>query len=225
MNAVTNAQVWHRWLSHINKRSLELVNRKNGNGVAFDGSIADCDVCAVGKSHQLAHPKKANHAAINAPFQLGYGDLIGPFKPTAHVEYKFVSKITDQFTKWTAVYLLCSKDQARVSLQLFVTSTVIPLGKRIIRWRADKGGEFMGDEFKYYCLGTDITQQFAATNTPQQTGVSKRIRRTLCGMVRCMLGASELPPFLWGELMMTASYLCNRIPHSALKMKTPYTML
>ena len=58
---------------------------------------------------------------------------MGPFKPTAHGGFKFVSKITDQFTKWTAVYLLCSKDQALASLQLFVTSTVIPLGKRIIR--------------------------------------------------------------------------------------------
>ena len=34
------------------------------------------------------------------------------------------------------------------SLQLFVTSTVIPLGKHIIRWRADKEGKFTGDEFK-----------------------------------------------------------------------------
>ena len=59
MNAMTNAQLWHRRLEHLNKRSLELVQRHEGNGVAFDGSIDHCDVCAVGKSHQLAHPKKA----------------------------------------------------------------------------------------------------------------------------------------------------------------------
>ena len=116
MNAVTNAQVWCRRLGYLNKRGLELMNRNNGNGVAFDCSIANCDVCAVGESHQLAHPKKANHAAVNAPFQVVYGDLMGPFKPTAHSGYKFVSKITDQFTKWTAVYLICSKDQTLASL-------------------------------------------------------------------------------------------------------------
>ena len=102
----------------------------------------------MGKSHQLAHPKKAKHAAINPPFQLVCGDLMSPFKPTAYGGYKFVSKITDQFTKWTAVYLLCSKDQALALLQLFITSSVIPLHKRIIRWRADKGVEFTGDEFR-----------------------------------------------------------------------------
>ena len=28
-------------------------------GITFDGTIADCDVCTVGKDQQLAHPKKA----------------------------------------------------------------------------------------------------------------------------------------------------------------------
>ena len=118
-----------------------------------------------------------------------------------------------------------SKDQALASLQLLVTSTLIPLGKRTIKWRADKGGEFTGDEVKGYCLGTGKTQEFTATNTPQQIAVSERVGRTLCGMVRCMLVDSRFPPFLLGELVMRASYLCNRIPHSALKMKTPYKIL
>ena len=30
---------------------------------------------------------------------------------------------------------------------------------------------------------------------------------------------------LGGGLMMVASYICNRIPHSALKMETPYKKL
>ena len=99
MKAVTNAQAWHRRLGHLNKRSLELMNRYNGNGVAFSYSIANYDVCTVGKSHQLVRPDEADHAAINARFQLLYGDLVGSFKPTAHGGYKFFSNITDQFTK------------------------------------------------------------------------------------------------------------------------------
>ena len=99
---------------------------------------------------------------------------------------------------------------------------MINLGKRIIRWRTDKGGELTGDEFKAYCLEPGTTQEFAATNTLQQNGEFERVGRTLCGMVRCMLFDSGLPPFLWGELMMMASYLCTRIPHSAFKMELPH---
>ena len=138
INALANAQMWHRPVGHLKKRSLERMNRKKGNRVALDGSIAHCDVCAVGKRHQLAHPRKAKHATINEPFHLVYGDLMGPSKPTAQGGYKSVSKKTNQFTKWTAGYLLCSKKEALASLQLFVTSTVIPLGKRVIGSRADK---------------------------------------------------------------------------------------
>ena len=68
MNAMSNAQLWHRWMDHLNKRSLEVMQRHDGNGITFDGTIADCDVCAVGKDQQLAHPKKAQHAGITRHF-------------------------------------------------------------------------------------------------------------------------------------------------------------
>ena len=95
MNAMANAQLWHRRLGHLNKRSLEHMQRRDGNGVAFDGSIDHCDVCAVGKSHQLAHAKKAKHADITSPFQLVYRDLMGLFKPAPRGGYEYVSKITE----------------------------------------------------------------------------------------------------------------------------------
>ena len=94
MNVMSNAQLWHRRLVHLNRRSLELVQRHDANGVTFDGTIADCDVCAVGKGQQLAHPKKPQHAGITRPFQLCYGDLMGPFTHEAYGGFKYVSKIT-----------------------------------------------------------------------------------------------------------------------------------
>ena len=68
MNVMTNAQLWHRRLGHLNKRSLELMQRHDGNDVAFDGSIDHCNVCVVGKSHQLAHSKKDKHATSRCSF-------------------------------------------------------------------------------------------------------------------------------------------------------------
>ena len=92
MNAMTNAQLWHRRLGHLNKKSLELMQRRDGNWAAFDGSIDTCYVCAMKKSHQLAHLKKAKHADITAPFQLVYGDLMNLFKPAARRDYEYASK-------------------------------------------------------------------------------------------------------------------------------------
>ena len=124
MNTVANAQLWHRRPGHFNKKSLEFMQWRDCNGITFDGILADCGVCAVVKSHQLAHLKKVKNAYIKAPFELVHGDLMGPFTPAAHGGYKYVSKITDQFFRWTAVYLLYSKDQALASLQAYFTSMV-----------------------------------------------------------------------------------------------------
>ena len=46
------------------------------------------------------------------PLQRGYGDPNGPFTPVVKGGYKYVSKVADEFTEWTAVYLLTSKNQA-----------------------------------------------------------------------------------------------------------------
>ena len=91
---------------------------------------------------------------------------MGIFIPKAYVGFKYVRKITDQFTRWTAVYLLENKSHAFASFHLFIPSTVISGGGRVTSWRADKGREYTSEAFKQYCLETGITQEFAATNTP-----------------------------------------------------------
>ena len=97
-------------------------------------------------------PKTANHK-VNQPFQLYCGGL---FTPVTIGGYKYTSKITNEYIKWTAVYLLTKKNQPLQLLQLFVGLAAIPFGGRIACWRADKGGEYTGEEFRQYCLETGI---------------------------------------------------------------------
>ena len=77
MQAAAKANVWHRQLGHLNRKSLDLLKNLDNTGVRFDGPVPDCDVCAVGSSHQLAHPKTADHK-VKLPFQLVFADLMGP---------------------------------------------------------------------------------------------------------------------------------------------------
>ena len=110
----------------------------------------------MAKAHHLSPPETANHK-INRSFQLCYGDLMGRLTLVAIGGYKYVNKITDKYTKWTAVYLITNNKDLQ-SLQLFVGSTAIPFGGCIVRWCADKGGGYTGEEFPsfvgtpYICL-------------------------------------------------------------------------
>ena len=96
---------------------------------------------------------------------------------------------------------------------------------RIVRWRANKGGEYTWEEFRQYYLETGIVQEFNANNIPQQIDVSKRVGRTLYAIVQYMLADSDFSSSMWGELFMKAAYLKNRTTHKGLKMETQFKML
>ena len=68
---------------------------------------------------------------MNTPFQLLFSDLMGPITPAALGGYSYVSKITDQHTKYRVVYLAKTKDDALSTIQTFIKSLVIPTGLRV----------------------------------------------------------------------------------------------
>ena len=59
MNAVTNAQVWHRRLGYLHAQSLRILRKRDWYHI--EGVFSDCDVSAKGKAQQLAHSKIVNH--------------------------------------------------------------------------------------------------------------------------------------------------------------------
>ena len=150
---------------------------------------------------------------------------MGPLSPPALGGFRYVSKFLDQLTKRNEVFLLKEKNSAVDTVQLYNQAVIIPSGLRLELLRADKKGDNTGAPFRKYCLDVGIKLEFASTNTPQQIGANERLGRTLTGMARCLLSDSGLPPFLSGELFLTASYLCNRAPHAALGNKTPFQAL
>ena len=138
--------------------------------------MADCDVCVVGKRHPLAHPKTVDHK-VTLPFQFVSADLMGFLTPEAFGGHKYITKISDEYTKWTAPYLLKSNLDALSSFQVFVEYVVTPSDFCVRRLRVDKGSEFISTEFQDYSIHTGVSLEYASTNTPQQIAVSERVRR------------------------------------------------
>ena len=132
INAVANAQVRHRRLGHLHAQSLDILRKRDDTGTTLVGTVSDCDVCTVGKALQVSHLTTPNHE-VNRPFQLCFGDVMGPITSVVTDEYKYVSKAIDEYFKWTAVYLLINKNQPLQSLHLFVGSTVLPCSGRMVR--------------------------------------------------------------------------------------------
>lgn len=90
---------------------------------------------------------------------------------------------------------------------------------KIQRFRCDNGGENTCNIFSSYCKKMGILCEYTDTvpYTPEQNGVSERMNRTLVEKARTMLLERDTPKFLWGEAVLTANYLTNRSPTSAIK--------
>ena len=50
------------------------------------------------------------------------------------------------------------------------------------------------------------------TYSPQSNGVAKRKNRTLNEMMNAVLISSYLPQSIWGEVILSANYLLNKVP-------------
>ncbi|GKB03870.1 retrovirus-related pol polyprotein from transposon TNT 1-94 [Tanacetum coccineum] len=67
----------------------------------------------------------------------------------------------------------------------------------------------------------EIRHEFTAPYSPQQNGIAERKNRTLKEMVTAMLISSGMSQDMWGEAILTATYLLNKIPRKE-KEETPY---
>ncbi|CAB1110220.1 unnamed protein product [Ectocarpus sp. CCAP 1310/34] len=221
-----SADLWHRRLGHINPRAMEILRRNPATGVKYDGPVSPCDNCQITKHKKAPVPKKTSRV-LTKPGQLVQFDNMGPIDPPAKYNgrtYSYVAKATDVFTRMREVYLLRDRTETTQALHAY-NMQVASEGYRIEVLRCDKGGENTGEEMRNYCRESAIKLEFAATNTPQEIGVSERDGQTLAAVTRALLRDGDFPKHMWGELMMTAAYLTNRTPHAALGGATPYSKM
>ncbi|CAM9557503.1 unnamed protein product, partial [Sphacelaria rigidula] len=159
MQAADAATLWHRRMGHLNSNT-----------------VPGCDICAVGKSHQLVHPKTANN--VQLAFQLVITDLMGPIMPEALAGLKYVCKISDEYTRWTEIYLQKTKDDTLHAFQSYIQSMDIRGGVRVKRLRADKSGEFIGNEFRSYCHNKSACQNASPHSALDMQSRHKMLKET-----------------------------------------------
>lgn len=216
-----SADSWYRRLGHPHEAVLRAAAKIPETGVVLKDSLSGFDICAISISAQKKHPRRAEHRAT-MPQERVCTDLLGPVYPVAKGGFRYVSKFTDEFTRFKAVYLISRKDQAVDTLTRIVQELAVPIGLRVQNLRSDGGVEHRAHYYGSYCSLTGFRQEFTATNTPQQNGTSERDGRTLMNVTRCLLQRAGLPNFLWGEVCCSAAYLINRLPHATLGNDTPF---
>ncbi|CAN1170240.1 Retrovirus-related Pol polyprotein from transposon TNT 1-94 [Linum perenne] len=182
-----------------------------------------CEACVFAKTHRNKYP--ARSYSPSHPFYLIHSDVWGPSKiPTLHGNRWFVSFIDDH-TRLGWVYLLKHKSDVKNAFCEFYTmiSTQFQTGISILRF--DNGTEYFNTQLGSFLKDKGIVHQSSCRSTPQQNGIAERRNRHLLEVTRALMFSANLPKYLWGEALLTAAYLINRVPSKPLQFQTPLQCL
>ncbi|GJT87084.1 retrovirus-related pol polyprotein from transposon TNT 1-94 [Tanacetum coccineum] len=152
-------------------------------------------------------------------------DLCGPMRVASVNGKKYILVIVDDFSRFTWVYFLCSKDETPEIIKKFIAQAQLNYKAKVCKIQTDNGTEFKNATLKAYYEKLGIMQQFSIARTPQQNGVVERRNRTLVEAARTMLIFLRLPEFLWAEVVATTCFTQNRSIINTRHNKTPYELL
>lgn len=91
--------------------------------------------------------------------------------------------------------------------------------------RSDNGTEFLNKDLTPFLASFGVIHQTSCVKTPQQNGVVERKHRHLLETARVLRFQSHLPISFWGDCLLTATHIINRLPTKLLQGKTPYQVL
>ena len=91
--------------------------------------------------------------------------------------------------------------------------------------RSDNALKHLSTHFSDYLSSHGILHQSSCAYTPQQNGVAERKNRHLVETARTLLLHHIVPQRFWGDAILTACYLINRMSSSVLGDQVPHSLL
>ena len=223
------AQVLHARLGHVGPTKMKLV-MEAGLGVPMTPlEVLDrlpCAGCACGKM-KVADFKHTSGSQVKTSrvLELVHSDVMGPMTPRSKGGSRFIVTFVDDFSRFVCVYPMKAKAEVLERFKEFKSMMEGVTGSRVRCLRSDNGGEYCSKQFQGFCLHHGIIRQMSTPYTPQQNGLAERMNRTLMEMTRSMLYHMQMEKHWWGEALMTAAYIVNRIPNTARPDKTPFEVV
>ncbi|GJV63859.1 retrovirus-related pol polyprotein from transposon TNT 1-94 [Tanacetum coccineum] len=216
---IESSNVWHGRLGHVNFNSMRRLIKFNSIPNCHIDSKYKCETCVEAKLTRTSF-KSVNRTT--EPLDMVHTYICNLKSLPTKGGNKYFITFIDDCTKYCYVYLLKSKDEAIDKFVLYKTEVENQLGKKIKVVRSDRGGEYVAP-FAELCAKHGIRHEFTAPYSPQQNGIAERKNRTLKEMVTAMLISSGMSQDMWGEAILTATYLLNKIPCKE-KEETPYEL-
>nr|GFC25541.1 putative ribonuclease H-like domain-containing protein [Tanacetum cinerariifolium] len=163
----------------------------------------------MGKSKKKSYKPKSEDTNQEKLYLL-HMDLCRPMRVEIVNGKKYILLIVDDYSRFTWVKFLRSKDEAPDFIIKFLKMIQVLLKVSVLRIRIDNGTEFVNQTLCEYYEEVGISHETLVACSPQKNGVVERCNRTLIETARTMLIYAKAPLFLWAEAVETACYTQNR---------------
>ncbi|GJW26753.1 retrovirus-related pol polyprotein from transposon TNT 1-94 [Tanacetum coccineum] len=223
----TKSWLWHRRLSHLNFGAINhLASHSLVRGLPKLKFEKDhlCSACVMGKSKKKPHKPKSEDTNQEKLYLL-HMDLYGPMRVASVNGKKYILVIVNDYSRFTWVKCLRSKDEAPDFIIKFLKMIQLRLKVPIRRIRINNGTEFVNQTLREYYEKVGISHETSVSRSLQQNGVVERCNRTLIEAAHTILIYAKALLFLWAEAVATAYYTQNRSIIRLRYGKTPYELL
>ena len=122
----------------------------------------------------------------------------------------------DGYSHRLVVKLIKAKSEVPKLTKEYLERAETETGERANYFRSDGGGEYGSTSLQDYFKSKGVHHEMTNPYTPQENGVSERMNRTLIEMARAMLSDAGLPNTYWGDAILYATHILNRVPTHAL---------
>lgn len=199
--------LWHRRLGHPGNDALIQL------GLPTEKKI--CSTCMEAKGVRCSFKNSVKRTTKIG--ELIHTDICGPFNPTAYDGSRYFQTIIDDYSHFTIVKTLKTKNEAEQNIKNFIEEVETQKEIKVKAIRADNGGEFVSNTFKVFCMNKGIALEYTMPHTPQENGTAERMNRTLLDKIRTKIIESAIPKTLWCEALKCSVYELNRLPTKALQ--------
>ncbi|GKB32917.1 integrase [Tanacetum coccineum] len=112
----------------------------------------------------------------------------------------------------------CRLSDFNITILEILPNKEVQFEKNIERIRCDNGGEFVSNKMIDFYAREGIVLETSCPHTPQQNGVVERKHRHLLETARALKFEANLPTRFWGECVLTAAHVINRLPSERSKL-------
>ena len=182
-----------------------------------------CNTCHLAKLRRSSF--KSLDERCLSPFECIHNDVWGPCPIDSLTGCRYFVIFVDDYSRTMWLHLLKSKTEVpQVTVQICKLISN-QFGKTMKRFRTDNGTEFFNSEVKTYFLANGIVHESSCVNTPQQNGLAERRMGYILATIRSLLFQANMSKKHWGEAVLTAAHLINRIPMKVIDYDSPLSRM